>query len=133
MNNTLKDGDILITEKITKNFKNSEYDRFDVIVFKSNNENQNYYIKRIIGLPGETIKIDDGIIYINEEILEENYGKEKIKDDGNANKEYKLKEGEYFVLGDNRNNSLDSRFFGPVTISQILSRAIFNIFSFKKI
>lgn len=136
MNNTLHDGDLLITEKVTKNFKDNNYDRYDVIIFKpnkKNNENEKYYIKRIIGLPGETVRIEDGSIYINNNKLSENYGKEEMIDSGSADQEYLLKEDEFFVLGDNRNNSLDSRYIGPVKKEQILSHAIFNIFNFKKL
>ena len=132
MNNTLHDGDILITEKITKNFKNNNYERYDVIIFEPKDKKEKYYIKRIIGLPGETISISNGDIYINNEIINESYGKEKMKDDGNAREEYTLKEDEFFVLGDNRNNSLDSRYIGAVKKEQILSRAVFNVFDFRK-
>lgn len=146
MNNTLENGDLLITEKITKNFKDNNYERFDIIIFnqsieKDNNwvqrniglSNNKMYIKRIIGLPGEKIKINDGKIYINGEELEENYGKEIMEDGGIAAIEFKLGDDEYFVLGDNRNNSLDSRYIGPVPKYKIISHAIFDVYKFKKI
>ena len=100
--------DNLIVDKITYRFREPE--RFDIIVFPFEYEDNTFYIKRIIGLPGETVQIDrDGNIFINGEILEEGYGKEVIQEPGRAYEPITLGEDEYFVLGDNRNNSSDSR------------------------
>lgn len=121
---TLEDGNNLILDKIS--YKIHDPERFDVIVFPFRNGSGKNYIKRIIGLPGETVKIDmDGVIYINGEVLDENYGREIIKDPGNALNEIVLGDGEYFVLGDNRNNSEDSRRpeVGTVKRGEILGRA----------
>ena len=108
MQPTLYDGDNLITEKLSYRF--GEPERFDVIVFPFKHAERTYYIKRIIGLPGETIQIDgEGNIFINGEILEEHYGKEVIKNPGLASEAIHLGSNEYFVLGDIRNNSSDSR------------------------
>jgi signal peptidase I len=108
MNSTLEDGDNLIVEKLSYRFGDPQ--RFDVIVFPPQGAPDEYYIKRIIGLPGETVQIDkEGNIYINGEILEEDYGLETIKDPGRAIEPITLADDEYFVLGDNRNNSTDSR------------------------
>ena len=108
MEPTLNDGDNLIVDKISYRF--AEPERFDIIVFPFRYEERTYYIKRIIGLPGETVYIDEnGNIYIDGEILEEGYGKEVIQDPGRAYEPITLGEGEYFVMGDNRNNSSDSR------------------------
>lgn len=107
MNATLNDRDNLIVEKLSYRFSDPE--RFDIIVFPPY-DTKEYYIKRIIGLPGETIQIDEeGNIYINGEILEEDYGLETIKNPGRAIEPVTLGEDEYFVMGDNRNNSVDSR------------------------
>ncbi len=104
----LKDGDNLIVDKISYRFEDPA--RFDIIVFPFRYAEKTYYIKRIIGLPGETIYIDEnGNIYIDGEILEESYGKEEIADPGRAFEPITLGEDEYFVMGDNRNNSSDSR------------------------
>ena len=132
MENTLNDKDNLIVDKISYRFK--EPKRFDVIVFPY--QKRNYFIKRIIGLPGETVNIDeDGNIFINGVLLEENYGKEKIKDPGIASRPIVLGENEYFVLGDNRNDSFDSRYFevGNVKKENIIGRAWLRIYPFNKI
>ncbi len=108
MENTLHNGDNLIVEKLSYRFGDPK--RFDIIVFPPKGSPKDHYIKRIIGLPGETVQIDaDGNIYINGEVLEENYGKETILNPGAAAEPITLGEDEYFVLGDNRNNSRDSR------------------------
>ena len=104
----LTDGDNLIVDKLTYRFEDPQ--RFDIIVFPFRYAEKTFYIKRIIGLPGETVYIDEaGTIYINGEILEETYGKEVITDPGRAYEPVTLGEDEYFVMGDNRNNSSDSR------------------------
>ena len=123
MENTLHNGDNLIVEKLSYRF--SDPKRFDIIVFPPTGKKE-YYIKRIIGLPGETVQIDeDGNIYINGELLEENYGKETIQNPGRAAQPITLGDDEYFVMGDNRNNSKDSRSeeVGNVKRSQIIGRA----------
>jgi signal peptidase I len=108
MEPTLSDGDNLLVDKISYRF--SEPERFDIIVFPFRYAEKTYYIKRIIGLPGETVYIDDeGQIFINGELLTESYGKEVITDPGTAYEMLTLGDDEYFVLGDNRNNSEDSR------------------------
>lgn len=108
MQPTLYSDDNLIVEKLSYRFGDPE--RFDVIVFPFQYEERTYYIKRIIGLPGETVQIDEeGTIYINGEVLEENYGKEVIENPGIASEPIHLGQNEYFVLGDNRNDSSDSR------------------------
>lgn len=131
---TLQNGDNLIVDKITYRF--SDPKRFDIIVFPVeqafHDQEKSYYIKRIIGLPGETIQIVDGNILINGEVLEENYGLEKMLDPGRARDMITLGEDEYFVLGDNRNNSSDSRqpYVGNVKRSKIIGRARFRIWPF---
>ena len=107
MENTLDDGDQLIVDKLTYRFHDPE--RFDIIVFPFRYKDNTYYIKRIIGLPGETVQIADGEIYINGEVLEESYGREVMQDAGLAAEPIPLGDDEYFVLGDNRNYSSDSR------------------------
>lgn len=119
----LQDGDNLIVDKISYRFKDPE--RFDIIVFPYRYEENTYYIKRIVGLPGETIQIVGYDILINGEVLEENYGSEPMNYSGIAIEKIVLDEDEYFVLGDNRNNSSDSRdpSVGVLTREDLLGRA----------
>lgn len=123
MQNTLQDKDHLILEKVTYRYEDPK--RYDIIVFRPYNDHKDiYYIKRIIGLPGETVQIIGSSIYINGNQLDEGYGNEDILDGGVANEMITLGEEEYFVLGDNRNNSKDSRFvdIGNVNKSSIIGR-----------
>ena len=126
MENTLHNGDNLIVDKLSYRFHDPE--RFDIIVFPFQVQDNTYYIERIIGLPGETVQImEDGSIYINGEKLEESYGREVIQPEtiGRAAEPIVLGEDEYFVMGDNRNNSEDSRFkdVGFVNLSLIKGKA----------
>ena len=107
METTLHDGDNLIVDKISFRFRDPK--RFEIIVFPYKYEENTYYIKRIMGLPGETVQVKDGYLYINGEKLEENYGNELMNSAGIAAEPIVLGEDEYFVLGDNRNHSSDSR------------------------
>ena len=98
METTLSDGDNLLVDKITYRF--SEPKRFDIIVFPFQYDTDTYYIKRIIGMPGETVQIDyDGNIYINGSLLEESYGREVIQNPGRAAEPITLGKDEYFVMG----------------------------------
>lgn len=129
---TLHDRDNLIVDKISYRIHDPE--RYDVIVFPYKYEKRTYFIKRIIGLPGETVQIDDeGNIYIDGEVLEEDYGYEPIDYPGLAAEPITLSNDEYFVLGDNRNNSEDSRFedVGIINREDIIGRAWVRIFPFK--
>lgn len=134
MENTLHHGDNLIVDKITYRFREPE--RFEVIVFPAHYDQHTYLVKRIIALPGETVYIDDkGDIYINDELLEEDFGKEVILSAGTAKEPLTLGDDEYFVLGDNRNNSLDSRDYmvGNVLKENIIGRAWVRIYPFDSI
>lgn len=135
MEPTLDSGDNLIVDKISYRFRDPE--RFDIIVFPWKYEESTYYIKRIIGLPGETVQIDEnGTIYINGEVLQESYGREVIKAEyvGLAAEPITLGEDEYFVMGDNRNNSTDSRsaMVGNIKREDIIGRAWVRIWPFSK-
>lgn len=108
MEPTLYEDDSLLVDRLSYRFQKPR--RFDIIVLPAEDNNVNY-IKRIIGMPGETVQIKDGNIYINNEILDEDYGKETIQSgyEGVALDPVVVGEDEYFVLGDNRNHSTDSR------------------------
>ena len=132
MQPTLSDGDNLIVDKLSYRFHDP--DRFDIIVFPQ--EDGRYFIKRIIGLPGENVRIDeDGFIYINGEKLQESYGKEVMLDPGLAKDGIQLGADAYFVLGDNRNDSMDSRMaeVGPIAGERIIGRAWLRIYPFDQI
>lgn len=124
MEKTLSANDQIIINKFI--YHVSDPKRFDVIVFKQSGKEHSFYnIKRIIGLPGETVQIKDGSIYINGEVLEEIIEVDEMVNYGLAAEEIVLEENEYFVLGDNRNNSEDSRFasIGNITRDEIIGKA----------
>lgn len=124
METTLQEGDKVIINKLAYRF--SKPKRFDVIVFKQSGKEHSYYnIKRIIGLPGETVQIKDGVVYINGEPITEKSAVDVIKNPGLAVEPITLEDKEYFVLGDNRNLSEDSRFanIGNVVLDDIIGKA----------
>ena len=124
MENTLSANDPIIINKFT--YRVSDPKRFDVIVFKQSGKEHSFYnIKRIIGLPGETILIKDGNIYIDNVIIEDKVLVDDMINYGLASEEITLEDNEYFVLGDNRNNSEDSRFasIGNITRDEIIGKA----------
>lgn len=134
MEATLSDGDNLIIDKLS--YKLHDPERFDIIVFPYQYEENTFYIKRIIGLPGETVWINDmGDIYINGVLLKENYGMETINYPGAASEPIILGADEYFVLGDNRNNSTDSRMdsVGEIKRENIVGKAWVRIYPFDEI
>ncbi|MCB7521395.1 signal peptidase I [[Clostridium] hylemonae] len=108
MNPVLENGDVVLVNRIVYNATSPK--RGDIIAFKpKGNENAHYYIKRIVGLPGETVEIIENSVYINGKKIEEDYKTTDIDDVGIASEKITLGGDEYFVLGDNRENSEDSR------------------------
>ena len=130
------ENEYLIIDEITYRF--SEPKRGDIVVFRYPNEPQEYFIKRIIGLPGETIDFENGNIYIKsgnnsgDESIKEPYLSEGIKTYPLRESSYNLSQDEYFVLGDNRNVSKDSRTFGPVNKSFLIGRVLLRGWPFNR-
>lgn len=127
MSPTFLDKEYLLTDKISYRFGSQK--RGDVIVFTAPPDPTEDYIKRIIGLPNERVSIRENKVYINGELLKEDYiANDRLTSPGPflpENKEITVPDGEYFVLGDNRSNSSDSRRWGLVTRKKIVGRAWF--------
>ena len=122
MMTTLHDGDIMILNIIGYRF--DEINRFDIVVVDEGNE---YLIKRVIGLPGEEIEYKDNQLYKKRKKVKENYGSQVTEDF-----KVKVKKNSYFVLGDNRTNSLDSRHFGAFKKDRIIGKTSLIIFPFNR-
>lgn len=122
MNDTLKNGDIMLLDII--GYKTKELKRFDIVVIDNGKD---YIIKRVIALPGETIEYKDNKLYINDKLVKCPYGKGKTVD-------FKVKVGKdsYFVLGDNRENSQDSRYYGPFNKKKIVGKTSLVLFPFNR-
>lgn len=132
MENTVMIGDRIIASRLSYHFH--EPKRGDIVVFYFPDDESQRYLKRIIGLPGETVQIKDGKVYINGSTtpLEENYLKETPVGDYGP---YTVPEDSYFMMGDNRNDSFDSRFWEHTfaTKDEIIGKAEFRYFPFPKL
>lgn len=128
MNDTLQDGDIMILDEISYRFKDIK--RFDIVVinYTKDDGEKEHIIKRVIGLPGEKIEYKNNKLFINGKYVKENF----LHKDTRDFEEVELEEGTYFVMGDNRVNSLDSRSFGYVDRKDIKGRAKLVIFPFNR-
>ncbi len=122
MMKTLHDKDVMFLNRLSYRF--SKIERFDIVVIDNGSE---YIIKRVIGMPGEEITCEDGNIFINGKKIKDSYGYGKTE-----NFYYKVPKNEYYVLGDNRENSMDSRYFGSFNKKTILGKTSFIIFPFKR-
>ncbi|EGT3644235.1 TPA: signal peptidase I [Clostridioides difficile] len=129
MDQTLYDGEKLIISKIAYNKEDPKYK--DVVVIKRSDLNVKYIIKRVIAVEGDTLKIINNKLYINDKLIEENYINEKMQ---TSDLEIKIPKGKIFVMGDNRNNSIDSRssIVGLIDQKDIEGKVIFNLSQFKK-
>ena len=126
MNPTYNNGDILIS---SKDITPETIVRGSVVVFKGDETSGRYYVKRVVGIPGDKLICKDGVLYVNG--VAENAGYEKMLYPHNLSEEYSVPSGEYYVLGDNRNDSRDSRFFGSVPIDEldyVVIRPLFPLF-----
>lgn len=129
---SLYDQDRLLIDKLTYQFQDPE--RFDIVVFYPYGKDvDEYYVKRVIGLPGETVQIVGEDIYINDVLLEEDYGKDPITYAGMAAESVLLGEDEFFLLGDNREVSFDSRYeeIGLVHKNMIAGHTLLRIWPLK--
>lgn len=122
MKNTLKNGDILLLYKL------GSINRLDIIVLDEEKDNEKI-IKRVIGMPGETVAIKKDKIYINDKVIDDEYAYGETSDYNKVT----LRDNEYFILGDNRLISKDSRYFGPIKENEIKGKIVFRLFPFTKI
>ncbi len=131
MENTIMPKDRVIGNRLAYLF--SEPERGDIVIFKYPDDETQLFVKRIIGLPGETVTIEDAKVYIGEEQirLEEPYLKEEWVID-NGSYTFEIPEGSYLMLGDNRNNSKDSRYWDNTYVEEekILGKAVFRYWPF---
>lgn len=128
MEPTIRSGDRVLINRMVYTITSPDYG--DLVVFRPNgNENAHYYIKRVVGLPGDTVTIESGRVFVNGTLLEEDIITDSMTEAGLAEEGVTLGTDEYFVLGDNRNNSEDSRSadIGNVKQSDILGKAWFDV------
>lgn len=132
---TYHNGDYLITEKVSYRFRTPQ--RGEVIVLKNPRDESQDFIKRIIALPGDTIQISNNSVYLNGQLLKEKYLPSGTPTRGGAfiteGDIIKAGSNQYFVFGDNREHSSDSREWGPVTKEEIIGRAFFRYFPIQDI
>lgn len=122
MMKTLHDKDVMILDRIS--YKMADIERFDIVVVDEGSE---YIIKRVIGLPGEEVSCEDGKLFVNGKEIKDSYGI-GLTDDF----VFEVPQGEYFVLGDNRENSMDSRYFGSFKKDDILGKTKLVLFPLKR-
>ena len=130
MLNTLHDGDMLFMNKIGKHFH--DYDRGDIVILNAPDFPGRLYVKRVVGLPGDTVTLKDEKVYINDEELKEPYTSVDYTLQTSDAYEWYLLDGQYFVMGDNRAEgaSNDSRNYGPVQKEEIVGHAFYRFYPF---
>lgn len=124
---TLEENDYILISKQAYNFGTPE--QGDIIVFKVKDKNE-FYIKRVIGLPNQEVDIENGTVYINNKALNEDYTLNGVTP-GRV-KDFTVPEGSLYVLGDNRENSVDSRDIGPIKIDDVAGKVIIRLYPFSK-
>ncbi|OGI65126.1 signal peptidase I [Candidatus Nomurabacteria bacterium RIFCSPLOWO2_01_FULL_39_18] len=131
---TFLDGDYLVVDKLS--YKLNDPERYDVIIFKYPNDTTKFFIKRIIGLPNETVDIKGSVITITNALHKDGFKIDQpfVKNTANNNNtHYEIKSGEYFVMGDNRSASSDSRYWGGVKRELISGKALLRLLPIKNI
>ncbi|RVU55393.1 signal peptidase I [Anaerosphaera multitolerans] len=133
MSPTLSENDRLISLKFPLYYSNPS--KGDIVILDSPEEDNKEYIKRVIGVPGDVIEIDNGNVYINGQLYDEDYIKEGVLTEIYSENSWTLSSDEYFVMGDNRlpGKSLDSRFFGPIKRDTIRGIANFRYWPISKL
>lgn len=131
MEPTLHHMDSVLVDKLTYRFRDPK--RLEVVVFPNPADRKEKLVKRVIGMPGETVEIRSGTVYIDGRIISRDYSKDHMTFPINVEGSITLKKDEYFVLGDNRNNSMDSRDIrvGPIYRKEIQGRVVFRLFPLK--
>lgn len=130
MQNTFQNNERLFVSRL--HYLVTLPERGDIVVFNAVNSDS-MLIKRVIGLPGDTVTFTETQVYINGVLIDEPYIREECERAKCPNREYEIPQGEYFVMGDNRNHSTDSRSFGTVPIENIVGRVIFRYFPLNRI
>lgn len=128
MEPTLHNGERVMVEKISYRFRDPK--RGEIVIIKNPLKPKDIYIKRVVGLPGDDIQVENGSIYINGIVLEEDYIAERVNSWYSG--EFHVPEGHVFVLGDNRNHSDDSRRIGPIPFNDVLGRVMFIYWPFEQ-
>lgn len=130
MMSTLQDKDVIFVEKLS--VLTHRVKRGQIIIFNSKNYNNDIYVKRIVAVSGDEIELKDGKVFLNGKELKEDYLDKSTVTEGGSflgeNEKYKIPEGHVFVLGDNRENSIDSRILGSININDIKGRAIVRVY-----
>lgn len=132
MQPTLHNKDVIFIEKLSVETNNVK--RGEIVVFDSKNQNNDYYIKRVIGVEGDEVEIKDGKVYLNGSQIKEDYlSADAITEPITPRTKYKVPKGQVFVLGDNRSNSTDSRMLGCIDIKDLKGHAVVRVYPFNKI
>lgn len=132
MQPTFSNKDVIFVEKVSTEI--GHISRGEIVIFNSKDENNDTYIKRVIGIAGDRIDIKDSQVYLNGKLLSEKYLPAGVRTEPNSiNTKYTIPKGHIFVLGDNRSNSTDSRILGPISLKNIKGHVVLRVYPFNKI